>query len=98
MVVCISSIMISDIQQGEQNVVSDFLAVTETGEFPSIWSDLRLRAVDDDDEDLDEEDDFDDEDLDEEEDFDDEDLGEEDDLDEEDDEDLDDEDLDEEEE
>ena len=89
--------MISDIQQGEQNVVSDFLAMTETGEFPSIWSDLRLKAVDDDDEDLDEEDDFDDEDLDEEEDFD-EDLGDEDDLDEEDDEDLDDEDLDEEEE
>ncbi|MBV9034308.1 MAG: hypothetical protein JO182_07415 [Acidobacteriaceae bacterium] len=78
-------------------MVSDFLAMTETGEFPPIWSDLRLRAVDDDDEDLDEEDDFDDEDLDEEEDFDDEDLGDED-LDEEDDEDLDDEDLDEEEE
>ena len=55
--------MILDFQQGEQNVVSEFLAMTETGEFPPIWSDLRLMAVDDEDE----EDDLDDEDLDEEE-------------------------------
>jgi len=87
--------MILDLQQGEQNVVSSFLAMTGTGEFPPIWSDLRLMAIDDEEA---EEDDLDDEDLDEE-DFDDEDLDEEDDLDDEDEEaELEEDDLDEEEE
>ena len=84
--------MILDLQQGEQNVVSSFLAMTETGEFPPIWSDLRLMAIDDEEA---EEDDLDDEDLDDEEGLDDEDLDEED-LDDEE-ADFDDEDLDEEE-
>ena len=86
--------MILDFQQGEQYVVSSFLTMTETGEFPLIWSDLRLMAIDDEET---EEDNLDDEDLDEEDDLDDEDLDEEDDLDADEDADLEEDDLDEEE-